>query len=330
MFYCHQAKRNTFNSLPFDIQEDIAEHLSRRDLCCLMLASRDCSQFAVRALYSTIPLGNRSERADISETNYTRSLRRRQFSFLEAISQHPEYTRFVRRIIFEFTEQSGKPSDYDYPIPTPLVWRTFAKCSGVVSIEIKAREDSLIEEPELEMFPNLRRARVTGPFSGRTIARLLNASSSVHTLQVLREDWRNRSLEDINGRRTCQVISDPFGEIRGEFTCLRTLSIDMVDGMDLASLASFLSRTSTNVTLLCLKFPIQTPSATVHFDTVVWKKDWSQWLLSVLSGFTMLRDLMLKGIKLDDAVAPELLKIGFLRTVICQEAEQECANVPMD
>src|ERR1700754_5017969 len=162
-----QLNNSSLNCLPYDILEDITKYLSRTDLCSFMLPSRECYNSAVRALYSNIYLRT-SESIDDTNVNQrssptlNQSLRRRQFSFFVTISQHPSYTRFIKSISFEFTNSSSsencdEPTDFTYPLPADLIWRAFAKCNSVVSIDIKASHDT-VDPPEVDMFPNLRQA----------------------------------------------------------------------------------------------------------------------------------------------------------------------------
>jgi len=292
--FIRQANSSVLSQLPFDVLEDITEHLSRKDLCNLMLASRECSSLAVRALYSTIALHNSSNIGDDRRAYHT--LRRRQFSFFVAISQHPTYTRFIRRIQFEFTDQEGEPSVYDYPIATGLVWRTFAKCIGVVYIDLKAARphQARIEEPERNLFPNLRRARIEGAFSGQTLDKVLNGSSSIKALDLSIGRSREWSPEGPQGSlfRLAPTAS-PFDDLRGEFSSLRTLNIQIRPWGSMTSLAAFLQRVRNSVTLLILRF-----SHASVTETSVGGDDayWTSWITQSLVGFKVLEAVSLQGI----------------------------------
>jgi len=286
--FIHQANISLLSQLPFDILEDITEHLSRKDLCNLMLASRECSHLAVRALYTIIPLHNSAKIRDDRRAYHT--LRRRQFSFLVAISQHPSYTRFIRRIEFEFTDQEDEPSVYDYPISTELVWRTFAKCTGAVYIDLKAARphQARIDEPDTSMFPNLRRARIEGAFSGQTLGKLLNASNTIKALELSTGPCHERWPEAPQGSlfRLAQT-ANRFGELRGDFASLRTLNIQIHPWVSVTSLTAFLQRVRNSVTLLILRFS----HASVGGDDAYWRS----WITESLVGFKVLEQVWLRG-----------------------------------
>jgi len=299
-----QANSCLLFQLPFDVLEDITEHLSRRDLCSLMLASRECSSLATRALYSNIPLHNTS--TDCNDLRAYHNLRRRQFSFLVAISQHPTYTRFIRRIAFEFTEQDDEPSSYEYPISAELVWRTFAKCLGVVYVDLKAARpaQARIEDPKAVMFPALRRARVEGPFSAETLSKLLNTSSSIKALEL--------SINTPGSRRSPERVQDPlfrsipnagpFDELQGKNPSLRTLNIQIHPWVSLTSLGAFLQGTRKHVTLLILGLSVSHTHRGGDGNDVVW----TRWVAESLKGFTVLEEVWLQGITPDDALGMRL------------------------
>jgi len=291
--FIRQANSSLLSQLPFEILEDITEHLSRKDLCNLMLASRECSSLAIRALYTIISLHNSSKTRDDRRAYHT--LRRRQFSFLVAISQHPSYTRFIRRIEFEFTDQEDEPSVYDYPISMELVWRTFAKCVGVVYIDLKAARphQARIDEPETRMFPSLRRARIEGAFSGQTLDKLLNTSSSIKALELTTGPSRERSPEALQGSlfRLAQTAS-PFGDLRGDFSSLTTLNIQIHPWLAVTSLKAFLQRVRNTVTLLILRFShASATEASAGGDDAYW----TSWITESLVGFKVLEQIRLQG-----------------------------------
>jgi len=291
-----QAKGCQFFQLPFDILEDITEHLSRRDLCNMMLASRECSSIAVRALYSSIPLRTSPDSGDDRRAYLT--LRRRQFAFLVAISQHPNYTRFIRRIAFEFPDQDDEPSVYDYPVSADLVWRTFAKCTGVVYVDLKATQphQSPIEEPKDTMFPNLRHARIEGPFTPRALDKLLNTSSSIKTLALsISRPHRAFPPKVTQALPSHAPVIGPFDDLRGGFPSLRTLNIQIHPGVSVTSLGAFLQQVEDHVTYLILRFShTNTPRRADRNDAF-----WMPWVLDSLRGFKALEQLWLLGIAPD-------------------------------
>jgi len=301
-----QANSSPLSYLPFDILEDITDHLSRRDLCNLMLASRECSHLAVRALYSLIPLHTSSDH--IYDLRPYHTLRRRQFSFLIAISQHPEYTRFIRRIAFEFTSQEDEPSDFNHPVPVELVWRTFAKCTGVVYIDIKAHHKLSIDAPKVGLFPNLRRARVSGPFSPQTLAQLLNTSPSIHALELSVAPARDSSLgvDQALLPRVVQTPS-PFDDLKSGFQALKTLNVQIQRQTSLMSLTPFLQRVRKHVTFLILKFPGPPSDSEPPVEVEDEERRWASWIPEALSGFVALEELWLKGVTLD-SVSNQKLK----------------------
>jgi len=292
-----------------------------------MLASRECSHLAVRALYSSIPLNSSSfDPSSNSQLSY-HSLRRRQFSFLVAISQHPEYTRFIRRLSFEFTDREGEPSDYSYPIPPDLVWRTFAKCQGVVYFDITANRRSHVDDdPKVGLFPNLRRARVSGPFSARTLGQLLNTSHSIHTLEISNDCGPVYSRALLTDRAILNRVSertDPFECLRGDLPALRTLNIEICERMPLWSITEFLQHAKDHVTLLILKFLPVSIKLSVGADEDEDRKR-AEWIQNSLIGFTKLEELWLKGIKVDETLNKELRKIGSLKSIRHLETSNDC------
>jgi hypothetical protein len=319
-FFLRRVNSSPFILLPYDILEDITEHLSRRDLCSLMLASRECSSLAARSLYSAIPLISPLDHSNDLRPHLT--LRRRQFSFLVAISQHPEYTRFIRRIAFEFIGQEDEPSDFNHPIPTELVWKTFAKCQGVVYIDIKAKQQNPVDAPRTGMFPNLRRARVSGTFSPQTLAQLLNTSTSIRALELsLGSSYDPSPLALRTPLSWTTQTPDTFEFIRGDFSKLRTLSIEVHNKAFLTSLDAFFHHVKDHVTLLILSFP---PSDGDEGER------WSGWLQKVLNGFSRLEELWLKGVRFDEELSQSLRKTGScpeLRSVKHLEIGKECLTV---
>jgi len=172
--YRTACPRPQFVHLPYHLLEEIVDYLSKDDLRRMMRVSRWCSTLTSKSLYSYIPLTNfihhhkdRNLGPDSELSNHSSSsellaneteteddsiilstketdpstihhLRRKQFSFLLAISQHPEYTRFIRKIEFEFTDnRSEVPTDHRYPIPRELVWRIIGKCRNLVGLYVK-------------------------------------------------------------------------------------------------------------------------------------------------------------------------------------------------
>jgi len=302
--FIRQANSSLLSQLPFDIVEDITEHLSRNDLCSLMLASRQCTSLAARALYSNIPL--RTSSNDDTDCRAHHTLRRRQFAFFVAISQHPHYARFVRRIEFEFIGRDDEPSVYDFPVPTDLVWRTFAKCLGVVYIDLKATRPLRVplDEPQTAILPNLRRARLEGPFSGRTLDRLLNTSRSIKTLELSITSPFQPSPHSPQGFSFHQrPNAGPFDDLQGDFPSLKTLNILIHPSLSVTSLATFLQRISDHVNLLILRFS--------HAGAPEMSDDdgyWTSWITENLVGFKVLEQLWLRGLLPDDKLTQQLQK----------------------
>src|ERR1700753_4177010 len=91
--------------LPYDIQEDITEHLDQSDLHALSVASKYLSSLAARALYARVNLHSSCVAGKPSPAHRApHVLRTRQFSFFKALYEHPEYANFVRHLAYEFTD----------------------------------------------------------------------------------------------------------------------------------------------------------------------------------------------------------------------------------
>jgi len=172
--------------LPYDIQEDITDYLTRSDLYSLSLANKYLSNLAARALYSKVLLHSnypypKSSRADLRPND---TLRMRQFSFLIAIYEHPEYANFVRHIAFEFTDNIESHPTLDYRVPEELVWQVFAQCKGVTSIDITMSNGHESRPPQHNLFPNLKHAKISGTFPDSTLDRMLHTSKQLRSLHI--------------------------------------------------------------------------------------------------------------------------------------------------
>jgi len=172
--------------LPYDVQEDITEYLSRSDLYSLSLANKYLSNLAARALYSNVLLHSghpypKSSRADLRPND---TLRMRQFSFLIAIYEHPEYANFIRHIAFEFTDNIEPHPTLDYRVPEELVWQVFAQCKGVTSIDITMSNGHESKPPLTPLFPNLKHAKISGTFPESTLDRMLHTSKHLRSLHI--------------------------------------------------------------------------------------------------------------------------------------------------
>ncbi|KZT37378.1 hypothetical protein SISSUDRAFT_1034104 [Sistotremastrum suecicum HHB10207 ss-3] len=175
------------SQLPYDVQEEVTTYLPSGDLFSLALASKYLAELAIRALYSHVSLHSRYPQSPgpLIDLRPNATLRMRQFSFLSALSRRPEYARLIRSIAFEFTDPRISQCVGDWIVPEELVWRAFAKCERVTSIDIKAPATHRVTPPDRPLFPNLRRARIEGFFQEATLDCILHTSPVLQELHFM-------------------------------------------------------------------------------------------------------------------------------------------------
>ena len=108
----------------------------------------------------------------------------RQFSFLIAIYEHPEYANFIRHIAFEFTDDIELHPTLNYRVPEELVWQMFAQRKGVTSIDIAMSNGHESKPPLHDLFPNLKHAKISGIFPASTLDRMLHTSKHLRSLHI--------------------------------------------------------------------------------------------------------------------------------------------------
>jgi hypothetical protein len=171
--------------LPYDIQEDITEHLDQSDLHALSVASKYLSSLAARALYARVNLHSSCVAGKPSPAHRApHVLRTRQFSFFKALYEHPEYANFVRHLAYEFTDCTDPKTAVDTVVPDELAWKAFAKCKGVTSLHITMFNGHGAKPPPQRLFPNLKHATVSGTFPPMALDRLLHASTRLQSLHI--------------------------------------------------------------------------------------------------------------------------------------------------